>query len=78
MLDSTKVGRREAMVNWIAPEMIFGNSEELRMTLESDMYAFACVVYEASVMFHYYFLPHLVFRFTSEELLSMIRMYSNA
>ncbi|KAJ8583224.1 kinase-like protein [Rhizopogon salebrosus TDB-379] len=49
ILDSTKVGRREAMVNWIAPEMIFGNSEELRMTLESDMYAFACVVYEIYV-----------------------------
>lgn len=45
-LDSTNVGRRETL-NWIAPELIFfGNSETMRVTLETDMYAFACVLYE--------------------------------
>lgn len=45
-LDSTNVGRRETL-NWIAPELIFfGNSETMRTTLETDMYAFACVLYE--------------------------------
>ncbi|KAG0707782.1 kinase-like domain-containing protein [Suillus ampliporus] len=45
ILDSSKVGRRETL-NWTAPEIILGNSETLRMTLETDMYAFACVLYE--------------------------------
>ncbi|OAX44634.1 kinase-like protein [Rhizopogon vinicolor AM-OR11-026] len=45
-LDSSKVGRQDAALNWIAPEIILGNAERLRMTLETDMYAFGCVVYE--------------------------------
>jgi hypothetical protein len=38
----------EETLNWIAPELIFfGNSETMRMMLETGMDAFACVLYEA-------------------------------
>ncbi|KAG1756801.1 kinase-like domain-containing protein [Suillus paluster] len=45
ILDSTDVGRRQTL-QWTAPEIFFGNTDVLRMTLETDMYAFACVLYE--------------------------------
>ena len=77
ILDSTKVGRQESL-NWVAPE-ILRDPENFRMTPQTDMYGFACVLYEASgyVAYHY-FLLYLSPRFTRETSLFTIRTYCNA
>ncbi|KAG1890978.1 kinase-like domain-containing protein [Suillus subluteus] len=75
-LDSTNVGRRETL-NWIAPELLFfGNSETMRVTLETDMYALACVLYKASgfVLFKPLLLASPHFRSIPEAFRTMERI----